>query len=76
MEQNNKTTRTLLFALQGVGAVFVGFFSLLHRGRNNSSRKSDTDFNQLFLIQNLLLAFVEQVNFVYKRQISVVANKS
>jgi hypothetical protein len=26
LEQNNKTIRTLLFALQGVGAVFVGVF--------------------------------------------------
>lgn len=32
MEQNNKTTRTLLFALQGVGAVFVGFFLAAYLG--------------------------------------------
>ena len=32
MEQNNKITRTLLFALQGVGAVFVGFFLAAYLG--------------------------------------------
>jgi hypothetical protein len=26
LEQTNKTTRTLLFVLEGVGAVFVAFF--------------------------------------------------
>jgi hypothetical protein len=32
LEQNNKITRTLLFALQGVGAVFVGFFLAAYLG--------------------------------------------
>ena len=32
MEQNNKTTRTLLFALQGAGAVFVGIFLAAYLG--------------------------------------------
>jgi hypothetical protein len=32
LEQNNKTTRALLFALQGVGAVFVGFFLAAYLG--------------------------------------------
>jgi hypothetical protein len=32
LEQNNKTTRTLLFVLQGVGAVFVGVFLAAYLG--------------------------------------------
>ena len=32
MEQNNKTTRTLLFVLRGVGAVFVGIFLAAYLG--------------------------------------------
>ncbi len=32
MEQNNKTTRSLLFALQGVGVVFVGIFLAAYLG--------------------------------------------
>jgi hypothetical protein len=32
LEQNNKKTRTLLFALQGVGAAFVGIFLAAYLG--------------------------------------------
>ncbi len=32
MEKTNKITRTLLFALQGVGAVFVGVFLAAYLG--------------------------------------------
>jgi hypothetical protein len=32
LEQNNKITRSLLFALQGVGAVFVGIFLAAYLG--------------------------------------------
>lgn len=32
MEQNNKRTTTLLLALQGVGAVFVGIFLAAYLG--------------------------------------------
>jgi hypothetical protein len=32
LEQKNKTIRTLLFALQGVGAVFVGIFLAAYLG--------------------------------------------
>jgi hypothetical protein len=32
LEQNNKTTRSLLFALQGVGVVFVGIFLAAYLG--------------------------------------------
>jgi hypothetical protein len=32
LEQTNKTTRNFLFALQGVGAVFVGFFLAAYLG--------------------------------------------
>jgi len=32
LEPNNKTTRALLLALQGLGAVFVGFFLTAYLG--------------------------------------------
>jgi hypothetical protein len=32
LAQNNKTTHTLMFALQGVGAVFVGIFLAAYLG--------------------------------------------
>lgn len=32
MEQTNKITRTLLFAIEGVGAVFVGVFLAAYLG--------------------------------------------
>lgn len=32
MEQNTKITRTLLFVLQGVGAIFVGVFLVAYLG--------------------------------------------
>lgn len=74
MEQNNKRTTTLLLALQGVGAVFVGIFLAAYLGGmfmtpSTTVLHSETAFRiplAIFgvVILVLVLAIVVLANFV------------